>query len=502
MVLRNLFIISQVIFFYTFSNAQGLAAEFNAVSSANDMMGGALVVFCGDGITASIPLGKSDFSRDINTTKDTKYRIASISKTVTAIALMQLVEQDLLDLDEDISEILGYPVQNPAYPEVAITSRMLLSHRSSIIDGSTYSSFLGASVNNNPIPNLSELLSPSGAYYAADQFNSVEPGTYFNYSNANYVILGTIIEKVADTRFDVYCKQNISTPLGIDASFNVNDLDDIDQLAVLYRKVNGNWVAQADNYQGVQPVFNNLGDYVAGTNGARFGPQGGFRCSAEDLAKLFLVLMNGGTYDGISLLSSNSCEAMFADEWTYNGSNGNDYYGLFRSWGLGVHRITSSPGNDLALPGSSSLLGHPGEAYGLVSDAYFDIERNVGFVFLTNGVGTGYQTNSNSVFYTVEQEVFNAIEEEGNIGDCQQVLYADELKEGSVILYPNPATDSIYFPVNLKFEQEMISIVTLDFKIVKRVSVAEGNAVIDISDLKAGIYYILSDQGVFKFIKA
>ena len=62
MVLRNLFIISQVIFFYTFSNAQGLAAEFNAVSSANDMMGGSLVVFCGDGITASIPLGKSDFS--------------------------------------------------------------------------------------------------------------------------------------------------------------------------------------------------------------------------------------------------------------------------------------------------------------------------------------------------------------------------------------------------------------------------------------------------------
>ena len=71
-----------------------------------------------------------------------------------------------------------------------------------------------------------------------------------------------------------------------------------------------------------------------------------------------------------------------------------------------------------------------------------------------------------------------------------------------MILYPNPATDSIYFPVDVKFEQKMISIMTLDFKIVKRASLSEENAVIDISDLKAGTYYILSDQGVFKFIKA
>ena len=151
---------------------------------------------------------------------------------------------------------------------------MLLSHTSTIIDGTTYSSFLDATVNNNPIPNLSELLTTSGAYYTSGQFNNTVPGTYFNYSNINYVILGTIVEKISNTRFDVYCKQNISMPLGIDASFNVNDLVDIDQLAVLYRKPNGIWTPQADNYQGIQPVFNNLNGYIPGTNGGRFGPQG------------------------------------------------------------------------------------------------------------------------------------------------------------------------------------------------------------------------------------
>ena len=109
---------------------------------------------------------------------------------------------------------------------------------------------------------------------------------------------------------------------------------------------------------------------------------------------------------------------MFANEWTFNGNNGNNYFGLFRSWGLGIHRITSTTGNDIVLPESSTMLGHAGEAYGLVSDAYFDTIRKVGFIFMNNGVGVGYQTNNYSIFYTIEQEVFAAIENYGNIASC------------------------------------------------------------------------------------
>ena len=120
--------------------AQTLTNEFNVISANNDMMGGTLVVFCENGIIENISIGKSDFSRNINSSVNTKYRIASISKTITAIAVMQLVEQNLLDLDADISTILGYSVQNPNNPTVPITTRMLLSHTSTIIDGTTYSS--------------------------------------------------------------------------------------------------------------------------------------------------------------------------------------------------------------------------------------------------------------------------------------------------------------------------------------------------------------------------
>ena len=202
-------------------------------------MGMSVVVFCENGITQNIALGKADWSRNIDMTTDTKYRIASISKTITAIAAMQLVEQNLLDLDEDISNILGYDVKNPNHPNVAITPRMLLSHTSTIIDGTNYSSFLGATVNDNPVPNLSTILTVGGAYYVASLFNNTTPGTYFNYSNLNYVVLGTLIEKVSNQRFDAYCKQFIFEPLNLDASFNVNDLQDINELAVVYRKPGG-----------------------------------------------------------------------------------------------------------------------------------------------------------------------------------------------------------------------------------------------------------------------
>jgi CubicO group peptidase (beta-lactamase class C family) len=480
-----IFIFAAIVHLPCFLRAQSLVDQFDTIAQNNDMLGGAVVVFCEDGIIENIAIGTSDVTRDIDATVDTKYRIASISKTITAIAVMQLVEQNLLDLDQDISTILGYSVQNPNHPTIPITSRMLLSHTSTIVDGTTYSDFMGATVSDSPIPNLSEILTVGGDYYTASQFNNTQPGTYFNYSNINFVILGTIIEKITNLRFDVYCKQNISMPLGIDASFNVNDLTNIDQLAVIYRKEGTVWTPQVDNYQGTQPFFSNLNGYIPGTNGGRFGPQGGFRCSAQDLAKIFLVLMNNGSFDGDTLLSEASCNAMVNNEWTYNGNNGNNYFGLFRSWGLGIHRVTSTPGGDVALPGSSTMFGHPGEAYGLVSDAYFDTTRKVGFVFINNGVGIGYQTGNNSGFYTIEEEVFEAIENHSNLAGCSQTSVQQQSDDTIVQIYQNPSTGKVHIELP---NQSPLSVSVFDIKgaLIKETVDVQ----IDVSAFAKGVYFI------------
>ena len=480
---------------------QNLATELDAIAQSNDMMGGAVVVFCENQILDTHYFGKSDLLRNIDIGANTKFRIASISKTITAIAILQLVEEGLLDLEADISTVLGYEVRNPHCPDIPITVRMLLSHTSTIIDGPTYSSFLQATVNNNPIPNLSLLLAPSGSFYNADQFNTVPPGTYFNYSNLNFVILGTIVEKVSNVRFDRYCHQNIFEPLGLDASFNVNDLDNINELAVLYRKSNGSWNPQVDNYQGLQPVFANLENYVPGTNGGRFGPQGGLRCSAEDLASIFMCLFHPDNCSS-AILSEETVQEMISNEWAYDGSNGNDYYGLFRSWGLGIQRVTSTPGKDIVLSGSSEMFGHAGEAYGLVSDLYYDTTRQVGVAFMTNGVGIGYQLASTSAFYTVEQEIFDAIEAYGNIEGCLISSLDPDLDQRTTFhLFPNPVGEVLHLEFEEFKKSSPLQIYGLEGRLVLESSVVSPKQILDVSQLKAG-FYILEFAGVKKrFIK-
>jgi CubicO group peptidase (beta-lactamase class C family) len=433
-------------------SSQNLTNSIQQIQQDHDLMGGVVVVFCKDQILQTIPFGTADYQRSIPVSDSSMFRIASISKTITAIAVMQLYEDGLLNLDTDIGNILGYQVRNPNFSSTPITVRMLLSHTSTINDGSTYSNFLSATYNDNPIPDLNELLTPGGSYYTSAQFSNLQPGSYFNYSNVNYGILGTIIEKISGLRFDVYCKQNILDPLDIIGSYNVNHINNIDNIAVLYRKNGGVWTAQADNYQGTQPVFTNLSGYIPGTNGFRFAPQGGLRISGNDLSKIFMSLLNHGMYGAYPLLDSSSVSEMLNPEWIYTGTNGNNYYGLFRSWGLGIHRTTNTVNNDIVLPGSSQMLGHPGEAYGLISDAYIDTLRQVGIVFITNGCGEGYTTNSSSAYYTVETDIFQAIETYGEPGSCITISVQEIIPDSPYEVFPNPFSDEIV--ISIKDERD------------------------------------------------
>jgi CubicO group peptidase (beta-lactamase class C family) len=483
-------------------HSQSIQEQINTVKENHDLMGGVVVTFCEQGIKESIPFGLADFQRNIPVSDTTQFRIASISKTVTAMAAMKLHEQGALDLDMNISQILGFPIRNPNFPDVPITTRMLLSHTSTLIDGSSYSNFLNATYGQNPMPNISELLSTDGTYYASNQFVNVRPGSYFSYSNINFGILGTIIEKVSNTRFDIYVREQILEPLGITGSFNVNDIN-INQLAVLYRKTNGSWIPQADNYQGIQPVFTNIEGYVPGTNGLRFAPQGGLRCSGNDLSKIFLLLLNKGAQNGVRVLEEVTVNEMVSPVWDYNGTNGNNYYGLFRGWGLGIHRSSDTPNNDIVLSGSSRMLGHPGEAYGLVSDAYVDTTRRFGFVFMTNGSGTGYSTNSQSVFYTVEQDIFDAVESYAAITDCtvsaNNIVKHEDL--GSV--FPNPTHRFVNLPlINHSFPIQYT--VYDSFGRILLTGTALHNRAIDIENLPVGIYLLkINDvtNTVFKVVK-
>jgi len=330
-------------------------------------------------------------------------------------------------------------LRNPHYPKAAITARMLLSHTSSIRDEDFYFP---------PLPRrIEELFLPGGRYYENGLHfaGTVEgrdnaPGRRYCYCNLGYGLLGTCIERVAGRRFDLYMRDEVLTPLGIDGSYNVNLISDAGfrGIAPLYRRApgeggpwdpDGPWIAQVDDYHGIRPALPvrvdpagsssalgssrpRLEDYVIGTNGALFAPQGGLRISALDLSKILRVLMNGGGHAGTRLLEARTVAAMMSGQWTYDRAKDNgEASGFTRETGLGLMHTTDSrhsQGSDfVAETGGVNLLnlwGHHGEAYGLLGAMLFEPDEKWGFIYLIGGTSVPPAENK-----PVEEEIQAAL---------------------------------------------------------------------------------------------
>ena len=160
-----------------------LSQRLNAIKNKFKLAGLSVTVFRNEDIVASGSAGHADISRSLPITDSTTYRIASISKTVAATALMQLYEQGRFKLDDDVNSALGFSLRNPNYPNDAITFWMVLSHTAGLTDGSGNDGFLSAT-GSSVIPPISSLLIPSGSHYTSDMWLSKKPGTYFTYSNS------------------------------------------------------------------------------------------------------------------------------------------------------------------------------------------------------------------------------------------------------------------------------------------------------------------------------
>lgn len=391
----------------------------NRIFDKYEMAGVSVSVFCGDGLLETVAYGTANNETVTPMREDTRFRIASISKLVTAIAVMQLNERGVLPLDGDLSELLGFRLRNPSYPDRVLTPRMLLSHTATLQDNSLYSNFLAASVGPEPRPAIREALTAGGNFYLLNTFLEKRPGEWFHYTNLGYGLLGTMVEMLSGERFDLYVKRNILEPLAIGGGFNPADLDADADLAVLYRMRDGQWVPQADQNRGQGYAPTDMIGYRVGANAMKFGPQGSLRISTTEMSRIMRMLMNGGELGGARVLAPESVEEMIRTQWIYEGNNGDDYSGMFRRWGLGIHLAQNVPGKDMVFPGSDQLYGHPGEAYGLVSSAYVDSTRDLGFVFATNGVGTGFSSDARSAYYTVETDVFEAVDRHFPGVQCQ-----------------------------------------------------------------------------------
>lgn len=336
-----------------------LNTELKSIMEKNEAIGLAVAVVKDGEIIYTNSLGYKDLDNKIELRNDDLFRIASISKSFTATAIMQMVEQGKIDLEGDVSNYLGFPVRNPQYPNIPITIRMLLSHSSSLNDSEGYFTI--------------NVINPDSSATHTKAYNNYEPGTKYEYCNLGYNTLGTILERVSGERFDQYIVNNILTPIGAYGGYNVNDLDSSKFVKLYDYQGDGRFLYSPDAYE---KRTEQIANYKFGYSTPIFSPTGGLKISAQDLAKVMIMHMNLGKVaqanspDSIQIIDKHSAELM--QTRIISPTTEDDAYGF-------ALRISDK------LIDGKTMIGHTGSAYGVFSTMFWDKDRKIGFVTITNG---------------------------------------------------------------------------------------------------------------------
>ncbi len=267
------------------------------------------------------------------------FQLASLSKTITAFALLKLFEEGKLDLDESIDRHLQFKFRNPHFPEKQITFRMLLNHTTGLAEvtstGQIVPSKVGRPKSSRGDSNMTledyitQLLIPGGRYYSEEYFKNTEPGTSYNYSNIGYSLLGYLVQRISGMDFSAYCRQNIFDPLGMnDTGWHLRDLD-------TSRVVFSYSFSPEDTI----PVYRKT--YHFGEPGY---PAGMVRTTMDDFSRFLVMIMNHGRYGDIQLLKPSTIDLMLSPQhipdlssrsfklidkslcWLMIETNGSQYY--------------------------------------------------------------------------------------------------------------------------------------------------------------------------------
>lgn len=306
----------------------------------------------------------------------TPFNLASISKPVMGIALMRLVEQGLLDLDEDINTYLPFKIDNPKLEKEMITMRHLATHTSSIND---YYDIESYAVNQDAKISLSnhirKLLTPEGELYnQATYFKNIHVGTERDYSNLGAGVAGLVLESITGKSLAQFSNEEIFNPLEMkNTSWLLADFD-LSELAIRYNVKQCipffNFCADVSEPKSnfliskiFNPPFKNKSFMAYPHYGNPQYPDGGLNSSIYDLTILIKTILNKGKYNGNPLLSDTSFKEMFRLQLPDSISTRQRFFWRDKKDGL---------------------IGHSGSDLGVFTSAYFDLEKQNAVIILIN----------------------------------------------------------------------------------------------------------------------
>ncbi len=283
--------------------------------------------------------------------RDTVFAWASVSKTATAIAAMILYDRGKFRLDDDIDKFLAFQVRNPNCPAKPITFRQLLTHSSSIVDNEN---IYDASYTKGDSPValgdfVRGYVTPESDYYDRNNFAGECPGEVSHYSNVGVGLLAYLVERISGTPFDKFSKEQLFSPLGMkDASFRLADLD-LNNVAMPHR-----------------------GQVPLGHVGFPTYPDGLLRASVPSMARLLIMMANGGRYGDRRILKESSVKEMLRIQDSK----------LDRNQGLIWYREYKN------------LYGHNGSDPGTASLMFYDPKNTDGVLIVANGDWSGAHNES------------------------------------------------------------------------------------------------------------
>lgn len=336
------------------------------------------------GIVWAKGYGWADRENTIPMTPDIVQNIGSVSKAITATAVMQLWEKRLFKLDDDVNNYLPFAVRNPRFPDVPITFRQLLTHRSSIKDGAAYdASYRTGDPKISLADWCREYLTPEGRFYDADDnFHTWKPGETGEipaqpraYTNVGFGLLGYLVELIAAEDFAEYTKNHIFAPLEMtETSWYIRDID-LKKQAVPYIYVPADQTENAF----IMEMNNTLGLHKDKPLEEGFLPldfysfpnisDGLVRTSVNQLSRFLLMYIGGGEYRGAQVLKKSTVDTMLSSDhfsrglcweqsrnkqrWYHSGGDpGIRTMALFdpaRRWGLIVFSTGSGGGMEKVL---------------------------------------------------------------------------------------------------------------------------------------------------------
>jgi CubicO group peptidase (beta-lactamase class C family) len=300
--------------------------------------------------------GFRDLSCGLPATPHTLYAIASVTKSFTCIAVMQLMEQGKLSLDDPIDVHIPYSLKSEAQP---VRIWHLMSHSSGIpalaYAESVIRSAIGAGEHWLPIGSYSDMLT---FMLEAKDWAISAPGERYFYLNEGYVLLGSIIEKCSEMPYQEYVKTNILEPLGMERSFfEKHEVESDQDVATPYIITR-----DGERKPSVYPY-------------GAISSDGGIISNVMDLAKYVSMFLGWGAFSDVRILKRESVEAMQVARvrTPLEGSFGEVGYG----YGLGV--VPDFYGR--------KLIGHGGNVGVATAYIAFIPEENVGVALLSNGEG-------------------------------------------------------------------------------------------------------------------